>query len=405
KLFTTLRVNSPSFSSRIVPLFDTMLEHQSEGSGTPTEPHHTPSPEADTSHPTTLSIPLPSIPTALIPPDRATIAKSSTLPYDLAPRVISPAADKGSMQHNISELTTLCTSLQRQYSELQAKFQAQKEEIIKLKKRVKVLEDKEDVAVTQSGDDAPIKGRSIHKGEAATERISNDSKEIARVLTSMDVATALVGGIDVPTGSGFIPIAGSPATVISTGSEVGPTASPIATRKKGKEVMVKSDTPKKKKLQEQIDAQADTSYPTTSSIPLPSIPTAPIPPVTQPDPTPIRQYSRKVRIAQSSAFPTVADEHASPDMATIAKSSTLPYDSAPRVTSPTADEGSMQHTIYELTALCTSRQRQYSELLAKFQAQEEEIVRLKERVQVLEDREGVAAKQSGDDAPINGEYQ
>nr|GEY18428.1 hypothetical protein [Tanacetum cinerariifolium] len=61
-------------------------------------------------------------------------------------------------------------------------------------------------------------------------------------------------GIDVPTGSGFIPIAGSPATVISTGSEVGPTASPIVTRRKGKEVIVESDTLKKKKLQ-QIDAQ------------------------------------------------------------------------------------------------------------------------------------------------------
>nr|GFC17182.1 hypothetical protein [Tanacetum cinerariifolium] len=35
-------------------------------------------------------------------------------------------------------------------------------------------------------------------------------------------------------------------------------------------------------------------------------------------------------------------------------------------------------------------------------AQEVEILRLKERVQVLEDREDVAAKQSGDDAPIKG---
>nr|GFB80646.1 hypothetical protein [Tanacetum cinerariifolium] len=61
-------------------------------------------------------------------------------------------------------------------------------------------------------------------------------------------------GIDVPTGSDFIPIAGPPATVISTGSEVGPTASPIVTKRKDKEVMVESDTPKKKKLQEQIDA-------------------------------------------------------------------------------------------------------------------------------------------------------
>nr|GFA11536.1 hypothetical protein [Tanacetum cinerariifolium] len=192
------------------------------------------------------------------------------------PRVTSPAADEDSMQHNIFELTALCSSLQRQYSELLAKFQAQEEEIVslkervkvledkedaqeeeivKLKERVKVLEDKEDIAVTQSGDDAPIKGRSINEREAAAKRISNDSEEIVRVLTSMDATTVLAGGIDVPTSSGSIPTAGLPATIISTGSEVGPTASPIVTRRKGKEVMVESDTPKNKKLQEQIDAQ------------------------------------------------------------------------------------------------------------------------------------------------------
>nr|GEZ41200.1 hypothetical protein [Tanacetum cinerariifolium] len=286
-----------------------MIVHQGEGSGTPTEPHHTPFPEADTSHPTTSSIVLPSIPTAPIPlvtqpdptpirqysrrariaqssalptvadeptspvrdvskgeacptdsgfiadQDRATIDKSSTLPHDSAPRVTSPTADKGSMQHTISELTALCTSLQRQYSELLEKFQAQEEEIVRLKERVQALEDREGVATKQSGNDAPIKGRSIKEGEAAAERISNDSEEIARVLTFMDAATVLVGGIDIPTGSGSIPTAGPPATVISTGNEVGPTASLIAIRRKGKEVMVESDTPKKKKLQEQIDAQ------------------------------------------------------------------------------------------------------------------------------------------------------
>nr|GFC42645.1 hypothetical protein [Tanacetum cinerariifolium] len=294
---------------RIVPLFDTMLVQQGEGSGTPTEPHHTPFLEAETSHPTTSSIPLPSIPTAPIPPvtqpdttpirqytrrariaqssalltvadepaslvrdisieeacpidsgfiadqDRVTIAKSSTLPHDSAPRVTSPAADEGSIQYNISKLTALCTSLQRQYSKLQAKFQAQEEEIVKLMDRVKVLEDKEDVAVTQSRDDAPIKGRSINEGEAAAERISNNLEEVARVLTSIDAATVLAGRIDVPTGSGSILTAGPSATVISTGSEVGPTASPIVIRRKGKEVMVEPDTLKKKKLQEQIDAQ------------------------------------------------------------------------------------------------------------------------------------------------------
>nr|GEZ35245.1 hypothetical protein [Tanacetum cinerariifolium] len=43
--------------------------------------------------------------------------------------------------------------------------------------------------------------RSINEGEASAERISNDSEEIARVLTSMDAATVLAAGIDVPTGS------------------------------------------------------------------------------------------------------------------------------------------------------------------------------------------------------------
>nr|GFC64604.1 hypothetical protein [Tanacetum cinerariifolium] len=145
--------------------------------------------------------------------DRATIAKSSTLPHDSAPRVTSPAANEG--------------------------------------------KDRESVAAKQSRNDAPIKGRSINEGDAAIERISDDSEELARVLTSMDAATVLAGGIDVTTGSGSIPTAGPPAADISTGSEVVPTASPIVTsysRRKGKEVMVESDTTKKQRLQEQIDA-------------------------------------------------------------------------------------------------------------------------------------------------------
>nr|GEV14582.1 hypothetical protein [Tanacetum cinerariifolium] len=118
---------------------------------------------------------------------------------------------------------------------------AQEEEIGILKERVQVLEDREAVATKQSGEDAPIKGRSPNEGEAAAKRISNDSEEIAKVLTSMDATTILAGETDVPTGSGFIPTASPPATVISTGSEVGPTASPIVTRRKGKEVMIARD--------------------------------------------------------------------------------------------------------------------------------------------------------------------
>nr|GEW79314.1 hypothetical protein [Tanacetum cinerariifolium] len=118
-------------------------------------------------------------------------------------------------------------NLQRQHSELLAKFQAQDVEILKLKDRVKVLEDREGFAATQSRDDALIKRRSIDEEEAATERISDDSEELARVLISMDATTVLAGRIDVPTGSGSIPTAGPPVVDIHTGSNAVPTASPI----------------------------------------------------------------------------------------------------------------------------------------------------------------------------------
>nr|GEY73921.1 hypothetical protein [Tanacetum cinerariifolium] len=261
-----------------------------EGSGTPTEPHHIPSPVAQTpSHTTQPTSSLPpvsttSIPTvtptettpiqqytrrariaqsSALPPvadkpaspvrdvsqgeacltnsgfiadqDRATIANFSTLPHDSAPRVTSPVADEG------------------------------KVEILKLKERVKVLEDREGIAATRSGDDAPIKGRSMDEGEVATKRISDDTKEMAMILTYIDAAIVLAGGIDdVPTGSGSIPTAGPSAADIPMGSDVVPTASLVFatatvvtpySRRKGKEVMVESDTPKKQRLQEQIDAQ------------------------------------------------------------------------------------------------------------------------------------------------------
>nr|GFB23162.1 hypothetical protein [Tanacetum cinerariifolium] len=159
---------------------------------------------------------------------RATITKSFTLPHDSAPRVTSPAVDEGSMQQTINELTAFCTSLQRQHLELLAKFQAQEVEINKLKERVKLLEDREGVAAEGSGDDAPIKGRNLDEGEATAERASDDTEEMATVLTSMDVATVLASGAEeVPTGSGSIPTVGPPAAEVPTSSDVVPTASPV----------------------------------------------------------------------------------------------------------------------------------------------------------------------------------
>nr|GEX23141.1 hypothetical protein [Tanacetum cinerariifolium] len=248
-------------------IFDGLVKNvnnKGEDSGTPTEPHHTPSLEAHpTSHTTYSSPKLPPVTTASIPTvtssettpirdvseceacptdsglgadqDRATIAKTSTLPLDSAPRVTSPAAAEGSMQQTLNELTVFCTSLQRQHSKLISKFEAQELEINRLKARVKLLEDREGVAAEIFGDDALIKGRNLDEGEAAAERVSDDTEDMAAVLTSMDAATVLASGVaDVPTGSGSIP-----------------TASPLAD-----EVPTRSDVvPIKKKIQEQMDIQ------------------------------------------------------------------------------------------------------------------------------------------------------
>nr|GEZ20439.1 hypothetical protein [Tanacetum cinerariifolium] len=250
KLLTTLRVNSPSFSGRIVPLFDTTLIQRGEGSRTATEPHHTPSQEAQpSSHthisspsiPTVTSVPTIPIPTVIpsettpikqytrrariaqssaLPPiadepaslDRVTIAKSSTLPYDSAPRVTSHAAEEGSMPQSINKLTALCTSLQRHHLELLVQFQAQEVEINRLKERVKISEDKEGVIGARSEDDAPIKGRRIDEKEVATKRLRNDTEEVR------------LDEEEVPTGSGSIPTARPPATEVPTGSDMVPTA-------------------------------------------------------------------------------------------------------------------------------------------------------------------------------------
>nr|GFB79952.1 hypothetical protein [Tanacetum cinerariifolium] len=168
-----------------------MPVQQGECSGTPTEPHHTPSREAQSpSHTTHTSPTLPPVTTSSIP---------TVIPSD------TPIA--------------------------------QEVEINRLKERVKLLEDREGVAATRSGDDAPIKG-------------------MTTVLAS--------GVVDVPTGSGSIPTASTPAEEqVPTGSVMVPTGSPVFStatvvtpyrKRKGKEVMVESETPKKQRVQEQIDA-------------------------------------------------------------------------------------------------------------------------------------------------------
>nr|GFA58283.1 hypothetical protein [Tanacetum cinerariifolium] len=190
-----------------------ILPVEGKGSGTPTEPHHTPSPEVTSSHPSTSSIPLSSIPTAPIPSVTQTDEPASPVRDDSQGEACP--TDSGFIADQ--DRATIA-NLQRKHSELLAKFQAQEVEIIRFKERFKVLEDKDGVIGDKSRDDAPIKGMSNNEGEAPAERISNDSEEIARVLIFMDSATVLAGEANVPTGSGFIPTVGPPATIVSTGS-------------------------------------------------------------------------------------------------------------------------------------------------------------------------------------------
>nr|GEY78160.1 hypothetical protein [Tanacetum cinerariifolium] len=144
-------------------------------------------------------------------------------------------------------------SLQRKQSDLVSKFEAQEVEITMLKARVKLLEDKERGGAKRSGDDAPLKGRRLDEGEEAAEKGSNYTEEMINVLTSIDAATVLSSRVaEVPTGSGSIPTAGPPAAglIFATATVVTP-----YTRRKGKEKMIESETPKKKKIQEQMDIQ------------------------------------------------------------------------------------------------------------------------------------------------------
>nr|GFC04715.1 hypothetical protein [Tanacetum cinerariifolium] len=194
--------------------------------------------------------------------DRGNIPKTSTPPSDSTPRVTSFTVDEGSMQQKLNELTALCTSLQRQQSEMVSKFEAQELEINSLKARIKLLEDKDRGVAEQSGDDAPIKGRRLDEGEEAAERVSDDTEEMKTILTSMDAASILTSGgvqvvstatevatatVSIPTSSVVVSIA-SPTIPTAALIFITATESTTYTRRKGKETMVESETRKKKKI-------------------------------------------------------------------------------------------------------------------------------------------------------------
>nr|GFB45362.1 ribonuclease H-like domain, reverse transcriptase, RNA-dependent DNA polymerase [Tanacetum cinerariifolium] len=192
KVSKFLMYPSRSFSGRIVPLFDTMLVPQGEGSGTPTEPHNTPYLEAQQTLLTThSSLTLPPITTANIPPviptvplptgtpsdtpylshytRRARIAQSLALP-PIADEPASPLRDVSEGEAcptysgfeadqdraNKDKTSTLPHESTSRVTSLVADDDTQELEINSLKARIKLLEDKDSGVAEHSGDDAPI---------------------------------------------------------------------------------------------------------------------------------------------------------------------------------------------------------------------------------------------------------
>nr|GEZ17238.1 hypothetical protein [Tanacetum cinerariifolium] len=133
--------------------------------------------------------------------DRENINKTSAFPHESSQRVTSLDADEGSMQQRLQELMKLCTSLQRQQTQMAAKITDQDLEISGLKARVKFLEDKDRGRAEPTQEDAPIKGGIIE-------------------IEEEQMRSPIIGAKD-----------------------------------KGKQKVVESKVPKKRKIQEQIDAQ------------------------------------------------------------------------------------------------------------------------------------------------------
>nr|GEX82020.1 hypothetical protein [Tanacetum cinerariifolium] len=281
---------------RTVPLFASMIITQGEGLANPTQPHHIPSPQEHQSpqsnyspqhdspplsHQTIIPKPIPhdlQAPTEILTARRLTrrairiaqskalspdadepaslsrddrhgeafptvssldagqdkenIAKTFAMSHESSPRVPSLDADEGSIQQRIHELMELCTSLQRQQSQMANKIKDQDIKISRLKARVKSL----DGGTTFST--ASVSPVDVFP-TAGVPTVSGSFPNVSVIFTTASVATPYTRR----------------SKGITTGS-LRPMRIPIISAKeKGKEKVTETEVPKKKKLQEQIDAQ------------------------------------------------------------------------------------------------------------------------------------------------------
>ncbi|GJZ34548.1 hypothetical protein Tco_0580365 [Tanacetum coccineum] len=99
------------------------------------------------------------------------------------------------------------------------------------------------------------------------------------------------------------------------------------------------------------------------------------------------------------AFPTATSLDAGHDRENIAKTSAMPHEASPRVTSLGGGEGSMQQQLTKFIDICTSLQRQHLVMEAKIHSHDLEITQLKTRIKTLEDNEKMRAGFAQEDAP------
>nr|GFC58247.1 hypothetical protein [Tanacetum cinerariifolium] len=154
--------------------------------------------------------------------DRENINKTSAFPHESLPRVTSFDADEGSMQQRLQELMKLYTSLQRQQSQMAAKIKDQDLEISGLKARVKVA----------AASVSPVAGVLV----AGVLTVSGSFPTVSAIFTTASVVT---------------PYTRRPRGITIRGSQHIRSLI-IGAKDEGKQKVVESKVPKKRKLQEQI---------------------------------------------------------------------------------------------------------------------------------------------------------
>ncbi|GKC89690.1 reverse transcriptase domain-containing protein [Tanacetum coccineum] len=99
----------------------------------------------------------------------------------------------------------------------------------------------------------------------------------------------------------------------------------------------------------------------------------------------LRNHIFKRDDSHGEAFPTATSLDAGQDRENIPKTSAMPHESSPRVTSLGGDEGSLQLKLNELMDFCTKLQSQHSQMATKNQSQDLKISQLKTKIKTLED--------------------